>query len=83
MERPSLVSALISVVERAVAPRGPRSEQRSRRHGLGHRRVARRELVRQQAAPFVAATTRKSLLALKDLIEAGRVAPARTRKEEQ
>ena len=31
--------------------------------------------VRQQAAPFVAATTRESLLALKDLIEAGRVAP--------
>jgi NADPH:quinone reductase-like Zn-dependent oxidoreductase len=32
-------------------------------------------LVRQQAAPFVAATTSESLLALKDLIEAGRVAP--------
>jgi NADPH:quinone reductase-like Zn-dependent oxidoreductase len=31
--------------------------------------------VRQQAAPFVAATTSESLLALKDLIEAGRVAP--------
>jgi NADPH:quinone reductase-like Zn-dependent oxidoreductase len=31
--------------------------------------------VRQQAAPFVAATTTESLLALKDLIEAGMVAP--------
>lgn len=31
--------------------------------------------VRQQAAPFIAATTTESLLALKDLIEAGRVAP--------
>jgi NADPH:quinone reductase-like Zn-dependent oxidoreductase len=31
--------------------------------------------VRQQAAPFVAATNSESLLALKDLIEAGRVAP--------
>jgi NADPH:quinone reductase-like Zn-dependent oxidoreductase len=31
--------------------------------------------VRQQAAPFVAGTTSESLLVLKDLIEAGRVAP--------
>jgi NADPH:quinone reductase-like Zn-dependent oxidoreductase len=31
--------------------------------------------VRRQAAPFVAATTSESLLALKDLIEAGRVTP--------
>ncbi len=31
--------------------------------------------VRQQGAPFVAATTSESLLALKDLIEAGKVAP--------
>ena len=31
--------------------------------------------VRQQAAPFVAATTSESLLALKDLIEAGKVTP--------
>jgi NADPH:quinone reductase-like Zn-dependent oxidoreductase len=31
--------------------------------------------VRQQVAPFVAATNNESLLALKDLIEAGRVTP--------
>ena len=66
----------LSATRRALTPTGVHVPS-SGRAGMGWVIAASLAgiFVRQQAAPFVAATTSESLLALKDLIEAGRVAP--------
>jgi NADPH:quinone reductase-like Zn-dependent oxidoreductase len=66
----------LSATRRALTPTGVHVPS-SGHAGMGWVIAAYLEgiFVRQQAAPFVAATTSESLLALKDLIEAGRVAP--------
>jgi NADPH:quinone reductase-like Zn-dependent oxidoreductase len=66
----------LSATRRALTPTGVHVPS-SGHAGMGWIIAAYLEgiFVRQQAAPFVAATTGESLLALKDLIEAGRVAP--------
>jgi NADPH:quinone reductase-like Zn-dependent oxidoreductase len=66
----------LSAARRALTPTGVHIPS-SGHAGMGWVIAASLEgiFVRQQAAPFVAATSSESLLALKDLIEAGRVAP--------
>jgi NADPH:quinone reductase-like Zn-dependent oxidoreductase len=66
----------LSAARRALTPTGVHVPS-SGHAGMGWIIAAYLEgvFVRRQAAPFVAATTSESLLALKDLIEAGKVAP--------
>jgi NADPH:quinone reductase-like Zn-dependent oxidoreductase len=72
----NVASHSLSATRRVLTPKGIHVP--SSGHG-GMRWVIAASLagifVRQQAAPFVAATNNESLLALKDLIEAGRVTP--------